>query len=99
MNHESWAKDLLISELRYRTRLSDDTMELIADNFLQYLAERRHQIVPRYLTDDMYDAQLAAGGTDPYPMASRMYMAALDSARSEKPCEPTKDNDDDGDFW
>lgn len=97
MSHNIWVRDLLISEIRYRSRLSEETMDLIASSFMEKLESRRHTLVPIYLTDEMYEAQKRIDGDLDYRTANSMYSAAITEYNriSERPAQ----DDEQYGFW
>ena len=89
-------KELLASELRWRTYISDEAIEKIVDGFADRLKSQRYAVVPRYLTDNMYDAQKSIDSSIVYDNANKMFVAAIDE--HNKNVDVVKDNEDGG-FW
>jgi len=92
-----WVRWLLMEELRWRTNLSNDTIEKIAVGFMDRLETKHLTIVPTYLSDEMYDAQRTAVGHIDYKKANSMYRAALEEhgRRTNLPWEKQEE----GGFW
>jgi hypothetical protein len=92
-----WVRWLLMEELRWRTNLSNETIERIAVGFMDKMEDRRLTIVPTYLSDKMYDAQLSVVGPIDYKMANSMYLAAL--AEHGSHTELPSERQEEGGFW
>jgi hypothetical protein len=89
-------KEFLSGELRWRTYLSDELIEKIVDGFAERLERGRYAVVPRYLTDDMYEAQKSIDGSVIYNTANKMFVAAVNE--HNKKVDVIKD-DEPGRFW
>ena len=96
MTNLSIIQSLIADELFWHTNLSDDSIYKIANNVADRLLDKRYTVIPRYLTDDMYDVQQQICPDIPYSIANEMYKEALNEYHRPK---QQKTFDDDGYFW
>ena len=77
MTGNGWVRRLLADEIRWRTNLPEKITGEIVDGFMENLDNRRRTIMPTYLDDDMYGAQLRSGLIVDYGTASLAYRAIV----------------------
>lgn len=97
INH--YIKSMLADELRWQTRLTDETITRIIEAFSKRMELRRHTIVPTYLTDDMYEAaKIALPGVN-FQVANDMYRSAVSDYNKRRNLIEPDDQEDTGSFW
>ena len=98
LNHNWWIYEQIKEELAWQTNLSVCHIEQLTNCILARLSAQRLAIVPKYLSDDMYDAQKIVNLDINYPTANKLWTAAVDTFTNKNQPPPTEP-DPQGGFW
>lgn len=92
-----WAKEQIRQALQTDTGMRPYQVEKLLETIVDLLERRRLTLVPTYLSDEMFEAQTEIDPDIKYPVAGKMYVAALE--RYNGYCDPPPIEPEEGGFW
>lgn len=92
-----WAKEQIRQALQSNNGIGPYQVEKMLETIVDLLERRRLTLVPTYLSDEMFEAQTEINPDMKYPVAGKMYVAALE--RYNGCCDPPLVEPEEVSFW